>query len=212
MGEKAQIPVRKLTARDVDAAADVLTRAFFDYPMWTWIMPDDEHRRRALPVVMRSSVLWGLLVDETYGAGDPLRGVAVCAPAELSDAELDPDGNRTGYAEAQRALGKEAEERLEALIAEQRPLRERDMPRDAIYVPGLGVDPAAQRTGFGSALLRSIFARADAEGRAVYLETENAVNVPYYVWHGFEVLVEDVVPGGGPRYWTFLRTPATRAD
>src|SRR3989304_1208218 len=59
--------VSRLDDVHVEDAARILTRAFFDYPMWTWILPDEAHRRRALPAVLRASVGWGLLLGEGFG-------------------------------------------------------------------------------------------------------------------------------------------------
>jgi len=69
----------RLGEAHIDDAARILTRAFFDYPMWTWILPDEAHRREALPAVMRASVRWGLLMGETFGLDDPLHAVAIWA-------------------------------------------------------------------------------------------------------------------------------------
>jgi len=38
----------------IEDATALLTRAFFDYPMWAWVMPDEQHRREALPLAMRA--------------------------------------------------------------------------------------------------------------------------------------------------------------
>ncbi len=33
------------------------------------------------------------------------------------------------------------------------------------------------------------------------------MNVPFYNKHGFEVVVEEDVPKGGPHFWTMKREP-----
>lgn len=199
--------IRKLTPRDVDEAAGVLARAFFDYPMWTWIIPDDAHRRAALPPIMRVSMRWGLLTDEVYGAGDPLRAVAIWSPPGMADADLDPDGTRTHFQEAVDAIGADGAARMDLLVAEQRSLRDRDLTPNTWYLPWLGVDPVSQRTGAGTALLNSMFARLDATKSDIYLETEKAANVPYYHQHGFTTITKGTITNGGPNYWTLRRTP-----
>ena len=37
--------VEKLGPDSLERAADVLVRAFFDYPLWTWLLPDEAVRR-----------------------------------------------------------------------------------------------------------------------------------------------------------------------
>jgi len=52
-----------------------------------------------------------------------------------------------------------------------------------------------------------VLARADAEGLLCYVETEKERNLPFYRRHGFEVVVEDDMPNGGPHFWTMRREP-----
>ncbi len=197
--------VYRLDGAHVDDAARILTRAFFDYPMWTWILPDEAHRREALPAVMRASVRWGLLMGQTFGLGDPLHAVAIWAPPGMADTDIDPDGALTGWTECVAPLGEEAMSKFETFVAAQRPFRDTMIPAGGWYLPWLGVDPAGQRAGAGAALLRHMFGRLDAEARAVYLETEKAANVPYYEGHGFRLVHEGTIPEGGPQFWCMLR-------
>ena len=72
------------------------------------------------------------------------------------------------------------------------------------YLPLLGVDPARQGQGLGSALLKHALARCDAEGLPAYLESSNIKNVPLYERHGFEVLGV-IEPGDFPPLYPMLR-------
>ena len=66
------------------------------------------------------------------------------------------------------------------------------------YLPLIGIDPAKQRRGYGSALLRHALERIDQERRGAYLESTNPANILHYQRHGFEVLgtiqVDDAPP------------------
>jgi len=197
----------KLDASHVEEASALLARAFFDYPVWTWVLPDEEHRRAALPLAMRASAIWGLMVGEMHGVGRPLRGVAIWAPPGMADADVDPDGSRTGWRRFVAVAGDTALRRFESMVEIQQPLREQLIPPTGWYLPGLGVDPAAQRTGAGSALLRAMWVRLDPVGSATYLETEKVANVPYYEARGYELVHQGTLPDGGPTYFC-LRRPA----
>jgi GNAT superfamily N-acetyltransferase len=199
--------VYKLDVSHTDEAAALLTRAFFDYPMWAWVMPHEDHRRRALPIAMRASVIWGLILDEAYGIGSPLQGMAIWAPPGMADADIDPDNSRIDWDSVVAAIGDEGMRRFELMIEVEKPLRDAHIPANGWYLPWLGVEPATQRTGAGSALLRAMWARLDPRGCPTYLETEKPANVPYYVKQGYEVVHEGVLPGGGPEYFCFSRTP-----
>ena len=203
-----QALVYKLDLSHTDEAAALLTRAFFDYPMWTWVVPDEARRRDALPLAMRASFIWGLILDEAYGIGRPLRGVAIWAPPGMADVDVDPDGSRTGWDSVASAIGTEGLRRFESMVEVQKPHRERFMPADAWYLPWLAVDPAVQRSGAGRSLFRAMWSRLDPSGAPTYFETENAANVPYYTQHGYELVHSGVLPDEGPEYFCFSRSPS----
>jgi ribosomal protein S18 acetylase RimI-like enzyme len=69
------------------------------------------------------------------------------------------------------------------------------------YLSMIGVDPARQGLGLGSALLKHTLALCDAEGAPAYLESSNPKNITLYERHGFEVLGQiqpDDFPGLTP--------------
>lgn len=68
------------------------------------------------------------------------------------------------------------------------------------YLPLIGVDPAHQGQGIGSALLRHALARCDRDHLPAYLESSNARNVPLYERHGFVVLGEIQTADSPPLY------------
>jgi ribosomal protein S18 acetylase RimI-like enzyme len=86
-------------------------------------------------------------------------------------------------------------------------LHKRDVPPRHWYLPTLGVDPPSQGRGIGSALIRPVLERADADGLSCYLETETEKNLLFYRRHGFEVAAEADLPRGGPHFWTMRRKP-----
>jgi GNAT superfamily N-acetyltransferase len=62
-------------------------------------------------------------------------------------------------------------------------------PREAHWHLSLiGVDPAHQGKGIGSALLSRVFKVCDAQNVAAYLEATSPRNVPLYERHGFEAI------------------------
>ncbi len=73
------------------------------------------------------------------------------------------------------------------------------------YLPFLGVEPASQGRGIGSALMRPILERCDREGMPAYLEASSERNRALYERHGFELIEEVRLPGGGPPMWRMWR-------
>ena len=72
------------------------------------------------------------------------------------------------------------------------------------YLPLIGVDPAQQGKGHGSALLMHALRRCDEDGTPAYLESSNPKNIPLYRRHGFEVL-GTIQVGSSPPITPMLR-------
>ena len=72
------------------------------------------------------------------------------------------------------------------------------------YLPMIGVDPAHQGRGYGSALLRHALLQCDKDHIAAYLESSNPANVPLYERHGFVVL-GSIQVGSSPPIFPMLR-------
>jgi ribosomal protein S18 acetylase RimI-like enzyme len=69
----------------------------------------------------------------------------------------------------------------------------------------LAVHPDCHDRGIEETLLRVGLARADAARLPVATVCYRAAPVLFYVKHGFRVLGESDLPGGGPRYWLLSR-------
>jgi ribosomal protein S18 acetylase RimI-like enzyme len=83
-------------------------------------------------------------------------------------------------------------------------------PDEPLWILGMvGVDPDRQGQGLGRAVIAPGLVRADAEGAAVFLETQTARNVAFYESLGFDVLGEIDLPNGGPTHWAMRQTPRT---
>jgi ribosomal protein S18 acetylase RimI-like enzyme len=74
------------------------------------------------------------------------------------------------------------------------------------YLPFIGVDPACQRKGYGSALLGHVLRRCDQEDMPAFLEASSLESIPLYRRHGFEVL-GTIQVGTSPPITPMLRHP-----
>jgi GNAT superfamily N-acetyltransferase len=104
-------------------------------------------------------------------------------------------------------LGVEAFTRFMHIASTAGQFHQRAAPGKHLYLSILGVEPSRQGQGLGSALIRPMVERADAEGLPCYLETFQPRNLPLYQKHGFKITVEEVEPNSGVRGWGFLREP-----
>ncbi len=73
------------------------------------------------------------------------------------------------------------------------------------YLGYLGVREGRRGQGMGSALLEEVLTRADGATAPAYVESANERNLTFYQRHGFEIVEELTLLGGGPRVWRMWR-------
>ncbi len=201
------VPLRE---SQVEHAGMLLGRAFYDDPLWSWVLPDDDRRFREIGWFMGVAARCAQRAGRVH-TNASVSGCAVWLPPGSPDA--DPAGMAAaGMSDAPRRIGADAMQRFGAAIVHLGKLHHRDMPGPHWYLMILGVDPPFQGRGVGGELIQPILAEADRDGLPAYLETQKARNVPFYRKHGFEVVVETDAPGGGPHLWTMARAPRPAAQ
>jgi GNAT superfamily N-acetyltransferase len=194
--------VRAVTAGDDAAVSTVLARAFFDDPVFAWVVPDPTRRARMLPdfFALFAAAYAPLGVSQVIVSTDSTAGAALWAP---------PGHQAVGDEDAERFAG-----RIEAMAGTDTGrmfevmglLEERHPDAACYYLNLLGVDPARHGGGLGSTLLTAGLARCDREGQPAYLEATSPLNRRLYVRHGFEVVGNIVLPDG-PELWPMWREP-----
>ena len=198
--------VTQLAPNQIREAGEVLARAFHDDPYWSWVLPDECKRAQVLPWFMEVWVRCCHKYGQVHTTADNVAGVAAWMPPGKFPASL-VTMMLAGMVFVPLKFGPAAFGRLMSSTNYVERLHKRDVPLRHWYLPTLGVDPPRQGQGVGSALIQPVLSRADAEGLLCYLETETAGNVAFYERHGFEVVVEDDMPDGGPHFWTMKREP-----
>ena len=197
------IPLVPQRMRD---AGEVLAKAFYDDPHWSWVFPGEARRAQVMPWFMATLAKYCRRHGEAYTTAGEVQGAALwIAPGRYSQSALAM--MLSGLALVPLKFGPAAFGRLASSLDCYERLRKRDVPPRHWYLPTLGVDPSRQGQGIGGALLRPGLARADAEGLWCYLETEKEKNLPFYQRHGFEVAAEGGLPKAGPHFWTMRRKP-----
>ena len=195
-----------MTAAQIAESGDVLGRAFFDDPLTTWVLPDDAKRAKILPWFFAKAATVGHRYGEVYTTPGRVEGNAIWLPPGGTKLTI-PRMAATGMLMAPLKFGIPTFLRFMKVLNHLEHLHDLAVPEPHWYLFVLGVDPPRQGQGLGGTLLAPILARADADNVPCYLETQKTRNVTFYQKHGFEVVVEEDLPGGGPRNWTMKRLP-----
>jgi GNAT superfamily N-acetyltransferase len=187
-----------VTPRLAPAAARAVAAGFFDNEIWEWMVPRDWTRRRVL------SRHYLAMIRKVYiprgGAWTTPDGVGAAlwlppARHELSNRERLVE-LRSLLPWAIYCLGRGG--RWDELISSHHP------SEPHWYLNTLAVEPAAQRSGYGSALIEPGLEAADRARAPAYLETQRRSNIPFYRRFGFEETEEISLPDSPP-LWLMWR-------
>lgn len=195
--------VRPANRSDHGRLAVTLAAAFATDPPLRFLLPDERRReallRRHFAGSMRLYAASGAIWTAEDGSGAALWVAPGAYPFRLRE-ELRVAPTRVAV------FGRWARRGLGAQLA-----IDRHHPHDPPhwYLDYIGVEPAGQGRGLGSALLAPMLARCDMEGRGAYLNAASPRSRDLYLRHGFEVRSEFRLPFGGPPLWRMWRDPQT---
>ena len=156
----------------------VLTLAFGSDPPFRWLWPDPQQYLEAFPRYARA-LGGGALEHGTAHYAQGFSGVALLLPPGVEPEEAALKGV------IQETV---AEERKGALFAMIDQMGAFHPPQAHWYLPLIGVDPAHQGKGIGSALLSQVLSACDGQKLPAYLEATSPRNLRFYERHGFEAL------------------------
>ena len=186
------------SVRHSDALVDILADAFSTDPVMNWVLPEPS----LYPDFFR------LLVNDLFLP----RGICHLETSERAAGLWTPPGTTFDVPPSLSLLGLICRLLLRAgpkpllRIPQQGKLFDRHHPAEPHYhLVFVGCRRAAQGQGLGSAMLKQGTRICDQQHRPAYLESSNALNVPLYQRHGFEVIAEESFPGGGPTVWFMWR-------
>jgi ribosomal protein S18 acetylase RimI-like enzyme len=190
--ERALVALSPLREQELNAAAELLGRAFRDNAMNRAVVGGSERaRERSNAAGMRAVLPLARLRGSVQAAhgGARLAGVLVSLPAGVASVGR-PSWlamARLLVAQRPRVAGRWS------AVAEALQLHRPLAPH--AYLATLGVEPELRRAGVGSALLSHWLAAVDAREQRAYLETDSTSNVAWYERFGFAVRAELTVLG-----------------
>ncbi len=191
--------LRRATSEDVHHLKAVLAEAFFEDPVFGWLMPEDSKRRARLRRYFGIELRHLALARGRVWTRSDLTGAALSLPpgAWRSPVRVTLlEGSALGIHVSRAA-------RLGAAM-EWHHVHERHY-----YVRDVGVHPDIQGKGLGSALLRPTLDRCDREGLPAYLEASSERSAALYERLGFQ-LTGELRIASSPLLRLMLRPPHRR--
>lgn len=196
----------RLTQDDTGQAGAMLTRAFFQDPKMTHLVPEIAARKDRSHYLFEFELRYGMIYGSVFTTSPAVEGVAVWLPWDKSEVTL-WRAFRAGGFRLQKQLGKEAMDRLMAFSTTIDDLHKKHLPSPHYYLFFIGVDPVYQGKGFAGRLLRPMLAWLDRERIPCYLNTQNEKNIRLYEHFGFRVIDQVTLPGSEILHTAMQRDP-----
>lgn len=197
--------IARLRADDYPHARGLLGRAFHDYNLMAYCLPDERRRLANVTTVYAALMADCFRVGEVYTTGNR-HGVACWIPPGVSVAGTWRQ-IRAGMLRVPLRVGLRGLRRLIAYDNASVRLHHRHAPMPHWHLSLLAVEPAAQGQGIGSAVMQPMLRQADAQGLPCYLDTHQGENVRLYQRHGFEVAERQELPGHPVPVFAMVRRP-----
>ncbi len=206
------ITITNIQPQDVPRAAQVLTDAFYDDVLWRYLIPQDNLRARALPLMMANSVRYAIHYGVAIKTTDDM-GFAVGLHSELADMDLGRmirAGNFPSVLWPMLMMGRKNARRMIDLTTRTEAARRDHISGKYFYGSTMGVVKTQQSRGLGRALLKKLLEYTDEHQLRFYAETQSEGNVAFYQRYGFRVVAEVPPPEPGLRFFCIIREPGGR--
>jgi ribosomal protein S18 acetylase RimI-like enzyme len=187
---KNLVPLNKY---HIKSAAEVLTRAFLNSPLFQYSFPDELEREKRLPCYFQFMLSYGIRYGETYATSPNLEGITIWL---ISDNYPMTFWRLIRYVplSIMFSLGREGSNRMRHFGKYIDEVHKHLVPFKHWFLHTLRVDPQFQGKGYAGKLLRAMLNRIDEEGLPCYLETLNETNARLYEHFGFRVLEKSAIP------------------
>ena len=194
--------IQDLSDQRLVGSERLMARAFFNDPLFRYVLPEAETRQKRLPGLFRLNLRYGCMFGELFSL--PGQGLAIWLPPGKTRITV-RRALQAGMWLAPLMVGLRAVMGLARLNTTSEQLHAQFAPDLHWYLFLLGVDPDSQGQGLGGELLKPILARADATRMPCYLETNNPSSVRFYQKHGFGVVAERQTISAGFILWSMRR-------
>jgi ribosomal protein S18 acetylase RimI-like enzyme len=196
----------RFSKQQIGQAGAMLTRAFFDDPKLTHLIPDISAKKELSRYLFEFELLYGMNYGDVYTTSPSVEGVAVWLPSAKSEITF-WRAFRSGGMGLQKHLGKKIMDRVMSFSAAVDNLHKKHAPYPHYYLFFIGVDPAYQQKRIASRLITPMLGWLDMQKFPCYLHTQNERNIGLYEHYGFQVIEQLVLPDSGIVHTAMQRNP-----
>lgn len=195
---------RQLILTDVQNAAEVLSYAFMEDPLISFMLPFRRTRFNTLMKFFRVYCELGIRNGRGFGVGEPLQGAAFWKFPDHESMSISVKSlgkllpllftmYPIGYFRAREILS-----RIDSL-------HEKHAHEAHFYLDNLGLLAGSRGKGLSSGLIRPFLELADQQKVIAYTDTVTKANVPYYEHFGFQCVEESPVDKTGITVYAMRR-------
>jgi GNAT superfamily N-acetyltransferase len=177
----------KLQKGDLYKASIIMGQAFYDYPIFSYIIPNEAYRKRNLSYICRFLLGLGFINGEIFAPSENLEGVSVWFLSSKAYSSR-IDAFRAGLLSLFLHFDTKTIRRLIEIGKIKRINREKILKGSFCLCDMIGVNPFMQKQGIGRQMLEAKLQEFDKEKVPCYLETSKVENVDYYKKFGFTLI------------------------
>jgi ribosomal protein S18 acetylase RimI-like enzyme len=176
---------RLLNLNDLEAAVKIMSEAFFMDPLWVYLLPNEDRRKKVLKSFFEILLLAGISNNQVYGVSNPIEGVVIW---EKPDSTFNFPWKVLIPGIVFFIMNIVVLIRAWSVFRKFSIMQENNTPGKHYYLISIGINPESQGKGLASILIRPFLDESIRNGYGVYTETVTPENVPIYEHYGLKVV------------------------
>jgi hypothetical protein len=174
---------------DVSSAAQVLSKSFVDYPVFSYILPGRTYREKKIEFIFAFLINMGLLNGEVLASSNKMEGVSIWVDSSSKKPSavkifwhcLIPLFMKVNPKSVFRLI-------KIGLLKEKK--RRNILKGPYFLLDIIGVNPIYQNQGYAGQIIESKLIEYDNQLNPCYLETSNKENLKFYAKYNFRLYHE----------------------
>lgn len=197
---------RQLTLSDVESAAQIISRAFINDPLISFMLPIKRTRIKTLTKFFRAYGEINIKNNRGYGYGEPLQGIAFWKFPNQDNMSISVKSLAL-FLPLLLTFYPIGYFRAKAIFQQIDYLHKKYADEPHYYLDNIGIIPDSQGKGIASKLIHPILAMADTQKVLTYTDTVTHSNVALYEHFGFQCVEHKPIANTGITVWA-LRRPS----